>query len=346
MSKSVNDIGKALISIIIPVYRVDADSFARCLDSVVNQSTSFPYECVLVFDGAPEEEVFQTAKRFVRIQDSILIESHKGVSAARNAGIAQSRGSYIMFVDADDALPKSVVEKMGSMVSAEEYDLIIGSFEKIDRKSKKTIYPIKDANILGNKEKYAIYVLSNPGECGTIWGKLYRTDTIKDNHILFDMCLDYSEDTDFILHIIKHANNIKYTKTIVYQYIRNQNSTVCSFNENYEISMTNAIQTICNKVKYDGKNEEIQSAINSFVVFHLLLIEVHYVFNKLAKWDFWERRKTFRSILNNRMYINALRGVQLRNFTLAKAVTILATKYRMFFICWIISNIRQRQIGL
>ena len=91
------------LSIVIPVYRVEA-TLNRCLESVTAQAFT-DYELILVDDGSPDacpQLCDRWAQKEVRIR--VIHQPNRGLSAARNAGIAKAQGEYITFIDSDDYL--------------------------------------------------------------------------------------------------------------------------------------------------------------------------------------------------------------------------------------------------
>ncbi|MBQ0101343.1 MAG: glycosyltransferase [Firmicutes bacterium] len=99
------------LSIIIPVYKTEK-YLRRCLDSVLNQTFS-DFELILIDDGSPDncgmicDEYKEKDGRI-----TVLHTENRGVSAARNAGIARSTGNFIGFVDSDDFVSPDMYEKM------------------------------------------------------------------------------------------------------------------------------------------------------------------------------------------------------------------------------------------
>lgn len=89
------------ISVIIPVYNSGA-LIDRCLDSVFGQIRNFEIEVILVDDGSTDDSVELIRQR--KEQDSIRLfrQVNSGPSKARNKGIAEARGRYLAFIDADD----------------------------------------------------------------------------------------------------------------------------------------------------------------------------------------------------------------------------------------------------
>ena len=97
------------ISIIIPVYKVEA-YIEECLASVVTQSDAKAnIECIIVDDCSPDGSM-DIVRRFVdnyqgTVQFRMLRhEVNRGLSAARNTGIDAATGDYLLFVDSDDYL--------------------------------------------------------------------------------------------------------------------------------------------------------------------------------------------------------------------------------------------------
>ena len=99
------------ISIIIPVYNVEK-YLAKCIDSILAQT--FPdFELILVNDGSPDNckaICDEYADKDSRI--SVIHQNNKGVSNARNTGIAKAKGEFVCFVDGDDMLSPFFCEKL------------------------------------------------------------------------------------------------------------------------------------------------------------------------------------------------------------------------------------------
>jgi glycosyltransferase involved in cell wall biosynthesis len=93
----------SLFSIIIPVYKVEK-YLDECVQSVLSQSFT-DYECILVDDGSPDncpQICDEYAKKYEQIK--IIHKENGGLSDARNVGILQASGEYIVFLDSDDYL--------------------------------------------------------------------------------------------------------------------------------------------------------------------------------------------------------------------------------------------------
>ena len=100
-----------LISIIVPVYNVE-DYIKQCLDSILLQ-TYTNFEVIVVDDGSTDssseicDDFAKKDKRF-----NVIHKENGGVSKARNIALDNVNGSYVVFVDSDDVLPKDALKKM------------------------------------------------------------------------------------------------------------------------------------------------------------------------------------------------------------------------------------------
>ena len=99
------------ISVIVPVYKVER-FLPACIDSILAQT--FPdFELILVDDGSPDNcpaMCDAAAEKDNRVR--VLHKPNGGVSTARNAGLAAARGNWVGFVDSDDVIDKTYLEKL------------------------------------------------------------------------------------------------------------------------------------------------------------------------------------------------------------------------------------------
>ena len=99
---------KPIISVIVPCYN-QGQYLAEALDSVLS-STLQDWECIIVNDGSTDNSA-DVAKRFVE-RDSrfrMLYQQNAGPSAARNHGVNESTGEFILFLDGDDKIESEYI---------------------------------------------------------------------------------------------------------------------------------------------------------------------------------------------------------------------------------------------
>ena len=126
-----------MISVVIPFHNTER-YLKRCIDSVLN-STYKDIEIILINDGSTDhspEIAMKYCKRDPRIR--LFNQKRKGVSVARNLGIEQSRGEWIVFVDSDDFISEDFLETVAEK-KYEREELLIFNYEKWDSPSHKLL---------------------------------------------------------------------------------------------------------------------------------------------------------------------------------------------------------------
>ena len=105
MGNSKRCINLPLISVIIPVYRVEK-YLRQCVNSVISQ-TYTNLEIILVDDGSPDGSGKICDEYIIRDKRvRVIHQANQGLSAARNAGLEIAKGDFIGFVDSDDYIEK------------------------------------------------------------------------------------------------------------------------------------------------------------------------------------------------------------------------------------------------
>ena len=117
-----------LISVIIPVYNVET-YLKECAASIIGQ-TYKNFEAILVDDGSTDSsgEICDSLEK----QDErfkVIHQKNKGLSGARNTGLASAKGDYICFVDSDDRVSPDYLLRMMEAIKAENADLAICDVE-------------------------------------------------------------------------------------------------------------------------------------------------------------------------------------------------------------------------
>lgn len=256
---------KVYFSIIIPTYN-NEKTILRAIESVINQKVS--YEIIIINDGSTDKT--KSVVRKIRNSNIKLINIHNhGVSHARNIGIKEACGKYLIFLDADDFLEKNYLEYIESQ---EEKDMFISNYyisknKKIINKEvcqkgcilKKDMFYQKLPQLL---ENYTFNMLAN---------KVFKRKIIIDNNILFDEEITFAEDLNFNLDYIKHA--LSYSLLNIYAYTYTINS--CSLSRRYINNKYNQLVKVNRNLESFCHNEKVLSKIKirSFYssIFNVLL---------------------------------------------------------------------------
>lgn len=221
-----------LVSIIIPVYNSEK-YLVPCIESVLNQ-TFTNFELLLIDDGSIDQSAeigrhYQEKDKRVRL----IQQKNAGASAARNRGLEEARGDYIMFVDSDDYIDSVLLERAYNAIQKSHADLYIsGSVEEYFEQKKIVSSRIHAAK--GNREYTPKELLENVGDdfpylyiqgpCA----KLYTRGSIEVEPIRFNCDLSLSEDFLFNQEVLSKIQKIYVSNDVYYHYRReNQNSLSC-----------------------------------------------------------------------------------------------------------------------
>ena len=334
------------VSIIVPVYNVE-NYIERCLNSLVNQ-TFKDIEIITINDGSTDkslELLNKYAKEDIRI--SVIDLGDEGVSYCRNLGIEKANGKYIMFVDSDDWIDSSMVEVMYKKAEENKLDLVMCSYirefkdhskEKIFNLPQEIIYKEdKVKNELLRKLVGPIKEeLSNPemlDALGTVWGKLYRADILKENKIKFvDLKeIGSAEDTLFNIFTFNYLSKVMFLNKHMYHYWRdNPKSVTSQYNPKLKEQRKVFFKYISDFIKENNFEQVFEEALNNRIctsVLGLGLIECSKN-NKISRIN---KIKNIKIIINEEYIRNAYKNLELRFFSIHWRIFYFFIKNKMSF---------------
>lgn len=204
-------------SIIIPAYNAEK-TIERCIMSVQAQSFN-NYEILIINDGSKDNtlSVIQNiASSDSRIK--VFDKDNGGVSSARNLGIDNSQGEYILFIDADDEIEPNYLLSFTQDVNTEADLIIQGAI--LEKNGQQNICaPTSQLTLQNNAEKAKFIKehLSN-NFLSTICSKAFKRELLNCNKIRFNQDLHIGEDTIFVFNSIMHASIIEIQTTALYRY--------------------------------------------------------------------------------------------------------------------------------
>lgn len=228
-----------MISVIIPIYNSER-YLRRCLSSVSSQ-TYRDLEIILVDDGSTDTslpicyEYKRVDKRFI-----VISQRNAGVSSARNKGLKNASGEYVMFLDSDDYMMPTMCEIMIRAIETQNVDCVICGTQETGGGLWAPITNEKYENLSSFRQDFVRHLkselLSPP------WNKIYKRVLIKE---YFDCSTSFGEDLIFNLRYFAGCNAISFiTDSPFYHNKDNQDSLV---NKNY-LSRLNEIEKVYSAV--------------------------------------------------------------------------------------------------
>ena len=198
------------ISVIIPVYN-KKNTLEKSVRSVLNQ-TFEDFELILIDDGATDGSAL-VCDELAACDDRVrtIHTDNRGVSAARNTGINNATGKYICFIDADDLLDKTFLEKLHDAITEINAGLATCDYTEI-RKGRKKVHSYFNLN---TSDKVFEYIREDL--LCILWNKLFVREKIKH---LFDESISTCEDSIFcIRYYLDNDPEIAFVNEALYEYI-------------------------------------------------------------------------------------------------------------------------------
>lgn len=210
-----------LVSIIIPVY--NAQKHLRdCLFSVLKQTYS-KLELIIVNDGSTDDSG-EICEEFAE-KDSRIKVIHKengGSSSARNEGLVHAKGDYVYFVDSDDLVLESAVEKLLIKAKQADADVVIYSayaFRNSPAERDTRFYSYKNNNHSGKGLDVLTQLLEQGDFHVPPWIFLVRRQYLLNLDLTFVEGIIYE---DMIFTFVLFANARKIAQVDEYLYCRRQ----------------------------------------------------------------------------------------------------------------------------
>lgn len=195
------------ISVIVPVYNVEV-YLEKCLDSIVNQTLK-DIEIIIINDGSPDnsqEIIDKYQKKYKNIK--AYLKENGGLSDARNYGIKNANGEYLSFVDSDDYIDTTMLEKMYKLAKKENLDLVVCNTINIDDTGNSIEI---NSNYNYSDDTIKNYLLSPPMACI----RIYKKELFK--NIKFKKGI-YYEDLELTPKLVKYTKKIGFIDEGLYYY--------------------------------------------------------------------------------------------------------------------------------
>ena len=233
----------SLVSIIVPIYN-RCETLKVCIDSILSQEYE-NIEVVLVDDGSVDGSALicdEYEKQDKRVK--VLHQENLGVSKARNNGLVNAKGSWVTFVDSDDAVLPNHISQL--VLSQGLFDLvmvnramgIVGNdgiivtsdfctgFENRQLHGRESII----GYLFGGHNPYAHAYYA-------IWDKFFRKQILTENRIFFNERMSFGEDQLFVLEYLRHVKSFMFSNVGTYVPTPLSNIVVTSEHLGYKLRL-------------------------------------------------------------------------------------------------------------
>lgn len=330
------------VCVIVPVYNV-LKYISRCIDSILEQTLK-EIEIILVNDGSTDTSgdiCDEYRKRDSRIK--VIHKENGGLSSARKAGFNISEGKYIIFIDSDDYIEATMLEKLYYKIIRTNADICMcGYFVEDENNLIPKLLPICD--ISGKKEIKELYIypiigriltknyINLPGFAGI---RLYSSEILDDSCFLSEREY-YTEDDLLNLIVAQKTNKIAVIQEALYHYCQHPKSLTYIYRPNvWEMLQKRYIFCYEYAQKY-GYMEEVQERLY-FSGFSAISNSLD---NAVKGKKYREAREEFKIIFESQLAKEVLYNINFHLMTGGQKIRYLCFKYKLFGILYYIRKSR------
>ena len=291
-----------VFSIIIPAYNI-AGYIEKCVLSVCPLE---PYEEVIIVDDGSTDETGEICDRLACSDEKIRVihKENGGLSSARNTGLEAAHGKYVVFIDGDDYIDRSVLADIKDRIDTEP-DIVFCDAVKVWENGRKK--PMGDG-VTGEIDhlrgaELISYLSRLKKFPAAAWGKAFRRDFLLENALTFREGI-LSEDIEWSLRLYPKVDSAVYCDGVMYYYRQDRTGSITSSREKrHATDLLNTVEEYADKlsrVKTDGTEDESGNALadlyRSFLEYELRVLLLKR--NDVDAADADDFRKRLKSLKN------------------------------------------------
>lgn len=249
-------------SIIVPVYNVQ-EYLNICLDSILKQSYT-NYEIILIDDGSTDNSSNICDKYMMKYNRvKVIHKKNGGLSSARNVGIANATGDYVIFIDSDDYWTSNLILSTINTIVESTVSNSIVAWDYVKVIENKYSIDIGEISIKHyNLKKDYVYLLTSKKLFASSWYMAIPKHYFEQYNLLFEENVT-SEDVEWFARLLLVLDNIIYINEKFYAYRQRNNSISNVTNEksvkNLEKNINKIIDMLPNKIILPYLSEQISN---------------------------------------------------------------------------------------
>lgn len=206
-----------MISVIIPAYNSEM-FIGKCIDSVLAQTYS-NWELIAIDDGS-RDNTFGILKKYAEADSRIRVihQENQGPGIARNTGIAEANGNYVVFIDSDDYIEKDYFE----LLAEHDEDVVFFNVQNVDEKGN----VIKQDSMSSNKTLSKDTLIRRQMTGMVNWGgvrKSLKTSVLRDNNIRYTKH-KIGEEALYSFLVLWYAKTVAFIDKPLYNYVQREDS--------------------------------------------------------------------------------------------------------------------------
>lgn len=218
------------VSVVVPVYNVE-NFLNKCLESILKQTMPMEdYEVLIINDGSTDNSA-KIINAYVEnyFNFCLIDQENSGLSAARNTGIENAKGEYIVFIDGDDFVEPTYLEELYNACVLNDADIsYCGHYKYFPEKDFKFFVINTVRTKVQTKERALKSLIKDTFMRYFAWNKMFKTSLFLEHDIRFPSM--YFEDIATIPKTFYYANKIASIRKPLYNYTKRKGSILGSMN--------------------------------------------------------------------------------------------------------------------
>lgn len=285
-------------SVIIPVYNAES-TIERCLNSLLNQIPENT-ELVIINDGSVDKSG-EICQCYADCNSNIKYfeKNNGGVSSARNLGLKNVTGKYILFVDSDDYVSDEYWQIINNVIDKYQPDMLQFGFQEIgdtvkNRNTGNCVVFDQLTVVRKINQFMRDYMFSS------LWCRVFKGDIIRNNNMCFDESLHIGEDQTFIFSYAMHMTSLVSISNALYCVVLDNLESLSRKRRDY---LTEELICVSKRMFAALKNAQISEHLKKTIEASLTWVyyrSAYSSFREIKKYGYCtrERRKKIQEICN------------------------------------------------
>lgn len=212
------------LSIIVPIYNIQ-NYLPRCVQSLLDQEYD-DMEIILVDDGSTDSsgkicDQFAVLDKRIRV----IHKQNGGLSSARNAGLDEVHGKYILFIDGDDYLVPNALNSLTLIAKSDDFDFIQFHYAETDGSWHPETSQAANPRICTEVHEMFRYLYEHGGVAASSCTKLYSSQLFENLRFKEGIA---NEDEQLINKLLPNCHKVIYTDLVLYGYFMRNGSIIHS----------------------------------------------------------------------------------------------------------------------
>ena len=327
------------VSIILPCYNVEK-YIAKSIQSVLDQ-TYADFELLVVIDGSPDNSK-AIAETFQDSRIHIYEKTNGGLSDARNYGLERANGEFVYFMDSDDWIESSLLEKSICVLEEENLNLVIFGYiqddEDVDGNLTASHVILPNTNVIHKLDENKELGPNILGLMGYAWNKVYRRSFLIANHFVFEKGTSLIEDILFNAQLYHKLDKLRFINEAFYHYLNRPSATLIKqyHSDSFELKLrrNRVLQALFNEWAFSNKDSIV--AASHIGGIRYCLHNMFYFKNNLS---FYEKKEHIKEMIQHPFTKEVINNFAPK--TLKDKVFKVLIKYEQAFLLAILAQLKK-----